>query len=349
MGEAVEQFNSTHKHRKRGICLIPQKYGVGIVPMFAQAGALINVHLDGSVNLYVGGVEMGNGFYTKMVQVASNELGIPMSKIHITESGTDKVPNPHMSGASSSSDLSGPAVIKACRELMARLAPVKEANPGATWEQLAGAAWGARINLSVAAHYSQDQAWTGWTGASKEDGFKKEGDRWAYWVTSATAITVEVDVLTGEHRLVSAHVVMDLGEVINPGIDTVQIEGGFLQGYGYLTMESCDIAQDGKLLSVGPNTYTIPSIADIPPVFEVSLLRKDTPEVHQRPLYTSKAVGEQGLYTGCTVYFAIKDAVRAARKERGLTGSFDLLTPTTPANVIDAIYNAKLRVHGLTS
>merc|ERR1711890_191576 len=93
------------------------------------------------------------------------------------------------------------------------------------------------------------------------------------------AITVEVDVLTGEHRLVSAHVVMDLGEVINPGIDTVQIEGGFLQGYGYLTMESCDIAQDGKLLSVGPNTYTIPSIADIPPVFEVSLLRKDTPEV----------------------------------------------------------------------
>eukprot|EP00092_Neocalanus_flemingeri_P025645 GFUD01027803.1.p1 GENE.GFUD01027803.1~~GFUD01027803.1.p1 ORF type:complete len:1247 (+),score=295.15 GFUD01027803.1:47-3787(+) len=338
--QEVKRFNAANKFRKRGISLLPMRYGVGIAPMYAQSAALINVHLDGSVNLFVGGIEMGQGFYTKMMQIVSQELEIPMERIHIAETGTDKIPNPQMTGASSTADLNGNAVRKASLELKKRLAPFKEAKPDGTWGEWVGMAWASRVGLSVAGHWAQEASFTGWTGYDKEGGYKKEGNRWAYFVTSATAVIVELDVLTGMHQLLKTYIVMDLGEALNPAIDIVQIEGGFMQGYGWVTMEDTEFETDGKLKSTGHDKYACPTIADIPPVFDVGLLRKKTPPEHTRVVYSSKNVGEMPVYCGsATTYLAIKSAVRAARKELGNDKRFNLITPTTPINVINAIHN----------
>jgi len=338
--QEVEKFNAENVYTKRGISLIPMRYGVGIPPMYAQSSALINVHLDGSVNLFVGGIELGQGFYTKMIQIVSQELEIPMDMIQIPETGTDKVPNPQMTGASSTADLNGNAVRKASLELKKRLAPFKEAKPDGSWGEWVGMAWASRVGLSVAGHWGQETAFTGWTGYDKDKGYAKEGNRWAYFVTSATAVVVELDVLTGVHQMLKTFIVMDLGEALNPAIDIVQIEGGFMQGYGWLTMEDTQFEADGRLKSRGHDTYDIPSVADIPPVFNIGLLRKKTPAEHTRVIYSSKNVGEMPVYCGSTTsYLAIKSAVRAARKGLGKEKRFNLRMPTTPANIIDAIYN----------
>lgn len=337
--QEVKRFNEKNKHKKRGISLLPMRYGVGIAPMYAQAGALINVHLDGSVNLFVGGIEKGQGFYTKMIQIVSQELGIPMDMIQIPQTGTNSVPNPHMTGSSSTSDLSGNAVRKASLELMERIAPFKAAKPEGSWTDWVGMAWAARVGLSVAAHWGQDTAVTGWTGYDKDAGYAKQGNRWAYFVCSATVVVVEVDTLTGVHQMLKTFIVMDLGEVLNPAIDIVQIEGGFMQGYGWITMEDTLFQADGKLKTRGHDTYDIPSIADLPPVFSIALLRKEAPAEHTRVIYSSKNVGEMPVYCGsATTYLAIKAAVRAARKGLSNSSKFNLRMPTTPANVLDAIH-----------
>ena len=264
----VEEFNANHRHRKRGLSLLPMRYGVGIAPKYyAQSSALINVHLDGSVNLFVGGVEVGQGFYTKMIQIVSDELEIPIDRIQIAETGTDYVPNPHMSGASSTSDLSGPSVRRAAVELRQRLAPFREAKPDGSWAEWVGMAWTSQVGLSVAAHWGQPESFTNWVGDTKE------GNRWAYFVSSATLVVVELDTLTGVHQILKSFIVMDLGEVLNPAIDVVQIEGGFLQGYGWISMEDTLIDPEGGTITRGHDTYDIPSIGDIPPVFDISLLR----------------------------------------------------------------------------
>ena len=251
------------------------RYGIGIAPKhYAQSSALINVHTDGSINLFVMGIENGQGFYTKMVQIVSQELEIPVDKIHIAETGTDYVPNPHMSGASATSDLSGNSVRKASVELRNRLAPFREEKPDGSWEEWVSMAWTAQVGLSVSAHWGQEESVTGWTGYSEEKGYAKEGNRWAYFVTSATMVVVEVDLLTGVHQMLKTFIVMDLGEVLNPAIDIVQIEGGFMQGYGWVTMEDTLFGPDGKLITKGHDSYDIPSIGDIPPILDISLLRK---------------------------------------------------------------------------
>ena len=234
---------------------------------------------------------MGQGFYTKMIQIVSQELEIPMDMIQVPETGTDKIPNPQMTGASSTADLNGNAVRNASLELKKRLAPFREAKPDGSWGEWVGMAWASRVGLSVAGHWGQETSFTGWSGYDKEKGYAKEGKRWAYFVTSATAIVVEVDILTGVHQMLKTFLVMDLGEALNPAIDIVQIEGGFMQGYGWVTMEDTLFEADGKLKSRGHDSYNIPSIADIPPVFNIGLLRKKTPAEHTRVVYSSKNVG----------------------------------------------------------
>jgi len=328
----IEEFNKKNKTKKRGISLNPFNYGVGIPPSFGQAGALLNVNLDGSIIIFVGGIEMGQGFYTKMLQIASQELGVPMTKIHMSESSTDCVPNPNVSGGSSTADFSGNAVRLACIELNKRLAPIKEAEPKGVWEQWIGMAFFSRINLSVGAHWATPQAYTEY---SLE---KKEGNRWAYFVNGATCSVVEVDILTGEHKLLKTEIVMDVGESLNPAIDIGQIEGAYVQGYGYLAMEETLFSKEGKLLSRGHDTYSAPTIRDIPSVFNVTLLRKNTPVENRRILYSSKGVGEPPFLSGASVFFAIKSAVIAARADRGVEGVCKLAAPSTPRNVVQAIY-----------
>lgn len=328
----IEEFNKKHKNKKRGISLNPFMYGVGIAPTFAQSGALLNVNMDGSIIAFVGGVEMGQGFYTKMVQIASQELGVPMAKIHMSQSSTDCVPNPLVSGGSSTADISGNALRLACQELNKRLAPFKEAQPKLLWEQWVGMAFGSRVSLSVSAHYAVPGDFTEYSL------MKKEGNRWAYFVTGAACSVVEVDILTGEHRLLKTEIVMDAGESLNPAIDIAQIEGAYVQGYGYLAMEEILFSKEGHLLTRGHDTYSAPTILDIPSVFNVTLLRKHTPVENRRILYSSKGIGEPPYLSGASAFFAIKSAVLAARADRGVEGVCTLATPATPSNVVEAIY-----------
>ena len=328
----LEEFNAMSKTKKRGMSLNPFQYGVGIPPTFGQAGALLNVNIDGSILIFVGGVEMGQGFYTKMVQIASQELRVPMTKIHISESSTDCVPNPNISGGSSTADFSGNAVRLACQELNKRLAPFKEVEPKGLWEQWIGMAYSSRVSLSVTAHYAIPHEFTEYSFD------KKEGNRWAYFVTGATCSVVEIDTLTGEHTVLRTEIVMDAGESLNPAIDTSQVEGAYVQGYGYLAMENTVYSSTGALLTRGHSSYTAPSIRDIPPVFNVTLLRKHTPVNNRRVLYSSKGIGEPPFLCGASVFFAIKSAVLAARADRGVKGVVKLATPAIPSNVVNAIY-----------
>lgn len=272
---------------------------------------------------------MGQGLHTKIMQIAAHELGIPMSKIYMPESATDKNPIPNMTGGSSACDFSGAATKAACTEMNKRLAPFKEAAPDAPWEQWVGMAFGSQVNLSVHGHYGADNALTAY------DWEKKMGNRWAYYTTGAACSIVEVDVLTGEHTLLKTNIVMDVGESINPAIDIGQIEGSFIQGYGYLSMEDTTFSKSGQLLTPGPATYNLPTVSDLPAEFNVSLLRKKKEEV-PRLIYSNKGIGEPPFFNGASVYFAIKDAVLAARKDAGLTGPFKLTTPAIPQNVLKA-------------
>jgi len=325
----IDDFNAKNKWRKRGIALQPNKYGIGFPAPFNQATALLNIYLDGSVSIYVGGVELGQGLHTKMIQIAAHELGIPMSKIYMAESATNMMSFSQPTGGSSGTDFNGNAVIKACAEMNKRLAPMKEAAPDAPWEQWVGMAFGSGLNLSVYGHYKADNALTTY------DWEKKVGNRWAYFTTGAACSVVEVDVLTGEHTLLKVNIIMDIGESINPAIDIGQIEGAFIQGYGYLSMENCSFSKTGELLTPGPATYNMPTVSDLPAEFNVSLLRKTKEEV-PRLLYSSKGIGEPPFFNGSSVYFAIKDAVLAARKDAGIDGPFSLTTPAIPENVLKA-------------
>ena len=329
--DLIKKYNAENKLKKRGISIHPFSYGVGKEPSMGHTGALLNVYIDGSVSIFTGGVETGQGFYTKMMQIASHELKIPMSLIHIAESATDKVPNPILTGGSSTADYCGNAVRVACEELNRRLAPFKASAPNGSWAQWVFMANKGRVGLSVSGYYASPDSWTSY------DPIEKKGNKWAYFVNGASSSIVEVDVLTGEHRLLKTEIVMDVGESINPAIDVAQIEGAFVQGYGYLAMENITFSKEGKLQSEGHDTYLVPTMADIPPVFNVTLLRRDIPIENRRLLYSSKGVGEPPYMSGVSTYFSIKMAVKAAREERGLTNVFKLGTPATPSNIMEAI------------
>ena len=325
--QEVEEFNLNNRWKKRGVYVIPNKYGVGMPQMFAQNGALVHIYLDGSVLISHGGVECGQGLHTKMIQIVAHELGIPMEKIRVSESANDKVPNPIPTGGSSAADLNGNALRDACVQINERLSPFREGNPKAPWEMIVGMAFGSRVNLSAVGYYSVP------TELINFDHVTKKGRRWWYFTTGASCSLVEIDVLTGEHTLLSANIVMDVGEAINPAIDIANIEASFIQGYGWVAMEDTLYGTDGKLLSRGLDEYNMPTIADCPREFNVTLLKgKKTKQV----LYSSKGIGEPPFFNGVSVYFAVKDAVLAARRASGLAGKFNLEQPTTPDKVLQA-------------
>uniref|UniRef100_A0A0N4ZXA3 xanthine dehydrogenase n=1 Tax=Parastrongyloides trichosuri TaxID=131310 RepID=A0A0N4ZXA3_PARTI len=322
--EKVERFNEHSKYKKRGIYLLPTKFGIGFgFKQLNQAGCLINVYTDGSVLISHGGMEMGQGLHTKMVQVASRCLQIPIEKIEIHETSSDKVPNASPTAASVGSDMNGIAIKNGCDILMERLKPFKEANPNGKWEDWVMAAYVNRVSLSV----------TGFGIIHCEsidfmDG--KGAEAFGYAVYGVACTEVEIDCLTGDHHMIRSDIVMDVGDSLNPAIDIGQIEGAFIQGYGLFTMEEIKIRSDGVRHTRGPGTYKIPSADDVPRHFNVKLLKGSS---NKMAIFSSKAVGEPPLFLGSSAFFAIKEAIKAYRKDHGITGYFRMDSPATPENI----------------
>uniref|UniRef100_A0A1B6CHR7 xanthine dehydrogenase n=1 Tax=Clastoptera arizonana TaxID=38151 RepID=A0A1B6CHR7_9HEMI len=319
----VEKFNKENRWRKRGISMVPTAFGIAFETRFLnQAAALILVYSDGYVLLSHGGTEMGQGLHTKMIQVASRALGIPTSWIHISETATDKVPNTSPTAASAGSDINGMAVLDGCQKIQERLKPYKKANPNGSWKEWVSAAFFDRVSLSATGFYK--------TPNLTYDPVTNSGNAFSYFTFGAACTEVEIDCLTGDHQVLRTDIVMDLGESINPAIDVGQVEGGFTQGYGLLTLEELMYSPEGVLYTRGPGGYKIPGFGDIPAEFNVSLL-KGAP--NPRAVYSSKAVGEPPLFLASSAFFAIRDAVIAARLDAGKTEYIRFDAPATAARI----------------
>ncbi|XP_031813076.1 aldehyde oxidase isoform X1 [Sarcophilus harrisii] len=319
----IEDFNKKNYWKKKGIALIPMKFPIGLGSLAAgQAAALVHVYLDGSVLVTHCGIEMGQGVHTKMIQVVSRELGMPMDNIHLRGTSTETVPNANASGGSVVADLNGMALQDACQILRKRLEPIISKNPHGTWKEWAQEAFNQSISLSATGYfrgYESDMDWE-----------KGEGHPFTYFVYGTACSEVEVDCLTGDHKNIRTDIVMDVGHSINPALDIGQVEGAFIQGVGLYTLEELKYSPEGILYTRGPEQYKIPSFCDVPNEFNVYFL---PPSEVAQTLYSSKGLGESALFLGSSVFFALHDAIRAARQERGFSGVFTLNSPLTPEKI----------------
>lgn len=296
---AVAAFNDVHKWKKRGLALIPTKFGISFTALFLnQAGALVHIYHDGSILLAHGGTEMGQGLHTKMIMIAAEALHVPMESIHISETATNTVANTSSTAASASSDLNGYAIHNACEQLNVRLAPYRtKLGPTATMKELAHAAYFDRVNLSANGFYRTPDIGYVW-GANT-------GQMFYYFTQGVTAAEVEIDTLTGDWTCLQADIKMDVGRSINPAIDYGQIEGAFVQGQGlFTTEESLWHRASGQLYTKGPGTYKIPGFRDIPQIFNVSLL-KDVEWENLRTIQRSRGVGEVCILFNCILYLIV--------------------------------------------
>lgn len=319
----VEKFNQLNRWKKRGMSLVNTMFGIAFTaPHLNQSGALVHVYVDGSVLISHGGVEMGQGLHIKMMQVAATTLKIPLEKIHISETSTDKVPNTSPTAASAGSDLNGMAVMNACKIIYDRLEPYRKNHPDDGWDKWVNKAYFDRVSLSSVGFYI--------TPGIDYDPITNTGNVFNYFTYGSCVSEVEIDCLTGDHQVIRTDIVMDLGSSINPAIDIGQIEGAFMQGYGLYTLEELIYSPEGTLYSRGPGMYKIPGFADIPGEFNVSLL---TGAPNPRAVYSSKAVGEPPLFLASSVFFAIKEAIGEARKEENLDQDFCLHSPATSARI----------------
>ncbi|KAI9741211.1 MAG: hypothetical protein M1834_002925 [Cirrosporium novae-zelandiae] len=325
--DAIDSFNATHKWSKRGLAIIPTKFGISFTALFLnQAGALVHIYHDGSVLVAHGGTEMGQGLNTKMCMITADALQVPLSSIHISETSTNTVANTSSTAASASSDLNGYAIFNACEQINERLAPYrKKLGPKASMADLAHAAYFDRVNLSANGFYRTPDIGYVW-GENK-------GQMFYYFTQGVTAAEVELDTLTGDWTCLRADIKMDVGRSINPAIDYGQIEGAFIQGLGLFTIEeSLWHRASGQIFTKGPGAYKIPGFRDIPQQFNVSLL-KDVEWENLRTIQRSRGVGEPPLFMGSAVFFAIRDALKAARKEYGVEEVLSLCSPATPERI----------------
>ncbi|KAL3701831.1 hypothetical protein R1sor_019853 [Riccia sorocarpa] len=326
----VRTFNEQHRWKKRGVAMVPTKFGISFTTkMLNQAGALVQVYTDGTVLVTHGGVEMGQGLHTKMAQIAASAFGISFSSVFISDTSTDKVPNASPTAASASSDMYGGAVLDACEQIKARIKPIAEKMPGASFAEVVLAAYLQRIDLSAHGFYITPDIGFEWDVG--------KGKPFNYYTFGAAFAEAEIDTLSGDSHLRRVDIVMDLGSPINPAIDVGQVEGAFVQGLGWVALEELkwgDAAhpwiRPGHLFTRGPGTYKIPTCNDIPVDFRVTLL-KDVP--NPKAVHSSKAVGEPPFFLAAAALFAIKDAILAARKENDLNGWFILDTPATPERI----------------
>ncbi|KAL5009353.1 hypothetical protein ScPMuIL_014934 [Solemya velum] len=319
----VDMFNSENRWMKRGLAMVPVKFGIAFTTKFLnQTSALVHIYKDGTVLLAHGGTEMGQGLYTKTLQVASRALGIPVSKIHISETSTATVINTSPTAASCGSDLNGMAIMLACQKLKNRLEPYVVASPEGKWEDWVKSAYFDRVHLSATSFYKTPDL-----GYSFET---NSGNVFNYFTVGAACSEVEIDCLTGDHQILRTDIVMDVGKSINPAIDIGQIEGAFMQGYGLFMLEQIKVSPTGCMITRGPGNYKIPSFGNIPVEFNVSLLKECE---HDRAVYSSKAIGEPPLFLSSSVFFAVKDAIKSARADAEVETEFNLNSPATPERI----------------
>ncbi|CAG8954053.1 hypothetical protein HYFRA_00009153 [Hymenoscyphus fraxineus] len=316
--DAVTKFNDSHKWKKRGLAIVPTKFGISFTALFLnQAGALVHIYHDGTVLVAHGGTEMGQGLHTKMIMIAAEALGVPLSDVHISETATNTVANTSSTAASASSDLNGYAIFNACTQLNERLAPYREKlGKDAPMKKLASAAYFDRVNLSANGFYKTPDIGYVWG--------PNTGQMFFYFTQGVAAAEVEIDTLTGDWTCLRADIKMDIGRSINPSIDYGQIEGAFVQGMGLFTMEESlwyrNGPMKGQLATRGPGAYKIPGFRDVPQELNVSMLKGVTWE-NLQTIQRSRGVGEPPLFMGSVVFFAIRDALVAARRQYGVTAT----------------------------
>ena len=341
----VEEWNARETVLKKGIALTPVKFGISFtLTHLNQAGALVHVYQDGSVHLNHGGTEMGQGLFQKVAQVAAARFGIDTGAIKITATDTGKVPNTSATAASSGSDLNGMAVQAACDTIRDRMAQmladehqcasddvifdsgeVRVAGATYSFADVAQKAYLARVSLSATGFYKTPKvAW---------DRIKGEGRPFFYFAYGAAVTEVVIDTLTGENRILRADILHDAGASLNPAIDIGQIEGGYVQGAGWLTTEELVWDDAGRLRTHAPSTYKIPASSDRPDIFNVALW--DAPN-REETVYRSKAVGEPPFMLGISAFSALSQAVQAC----GDTYA-DLQAPATAEAVLKAVRRAR--------
>ena len=357
----VEAFNRTSRHEKRGLAITPVRFGISFTTSFLnQAGALVLAYRDGSVQINHGGTEMGQGLHTKILQIAADTLGLPLEAVRLMPTRTDKIPNTSATAASSGSDLNGAAVELACTQLRERLAGVAaielgvpaddlefldgrirpfwqrdQSDAGLTFAQLTEKAYLQRVPLFATGYYR--------TPNIHYDEQTGRGKPFHYFTFGAAVSEVEVDGFTGAYTLRRVDILHDVGDSISPKVDIGQIEGGYMQGLGWLTCEEMVWSADGRFATRGASTYKLPTLGECPEEFHVELLAQARePSV----VKGSKAVGEPPLMLAISAREALKAAV-AAFAEGEMVGAIDLAIdlalPSTPEAVYWAIESARSR------
>jgi len=340
----IQAFNDKNEFIKRGIALTPVKFGISFTATHLnQAGALVHIYTDGTVHVNHGGTEMGQGLFTKVAQVVAEELQIDIDRIKITASDTSKVPNASATAASAGSDLNGKAAQAAAATIKKRLIKfaaehfhvrqsdiefennrVRIGKESISFDSLVQRAWFERISLSSTGFYR--------TPKINYDRTTFSGRPFFYYAYGAAVSEVIIDTLTGENRILRVDILHDCGESLNPAIDMGQIEGGFVQGAGWLTSEELWWNSEGELMTHAPSTYKIPTCSDLPVDFRATML--ESASNREETIYRSKAVGEPPLMLALSVFHAIRDAVASVGDEQCRP---QLDAPATPESVLRAV------------
>ncbi len=347
--EEIDRWNARHPHLKRGLAITPVKFGISFTAtFFNQAGGLVLIYRDGSVQVNHGGAEMGQGLHTKIQQIAAETLGLNLKNVRVMSTRTDKVPNTSATAASAGADLNGAAVVDACSQLRGRLAEVAasmlacdssalefshgqvfprgQESAAISFARVCEAAYRRRVPLFAQGYYrTPDIHYDPQTG---------RGAPFHYFAYAAAVSEIEVDGFTGDYRLLRTDILEDVGDSVSPLVDRGQIEGGFIQGVGWLTLEELVWDSKGRLATAGASTYKLPSWTEVPDVFNVDFLER---AAEPGTIFGSKAVGEPPLMLAISVREALRDAIAAF----GAGGPILLESPATPERVFFAIRKAR--------
>ena len=348
----IKKFNSKNKYLKKGLAITPVKFGISFTTIHLnQAGALVHIYTDGSVNLNHGGIEMGQGTNTKIAQLVANELGLPFEKVKITSTNTSKVPNTSASAASSTTDLNGAAALNAVSKIKKNLENfiklkykvssnkvlykkglIKIKNKSFNFKKIINEAYLNRISLSSSGFYSTPKI-----------KFNKKtfiGRPFLYFCYGAAVTEVTVDTLTGENIIDRVDIIHDAGKAINPALEMGQIEGGFIQGQGWLTIEEVNWNSKGKITTFSPSTYKIPAVSDMPKKFNVEIFKQGKNK--EKVVNKAKTTGEPPLMLAMSVFYAIKDAI-ASVGEYKIIPLLD--APATPERILMSIRSLKNKIN----
>tara|TARA_B100000427_G_scaffold292825_1_gene270427 strand:- start:742 stop:3045 length:2304 start_codon:yes stop_codon:yes gene_type:complete len=341
----IRNFNLKNKFKKKGIALTPVKFGISFTTIHLnQAGALVHIYTDGSIHLNHGGIEMGQGTHTKIAQLVANSFGLPFEKVQISSTNTSKVPNTSASAASSTTDLNGAATLNAAEKIksnlnnfikkkyhiLSKIEPIYKneniyfGNRSFNFKKIIEEAYLNRISLSSSGFYS--------TPKINFDKQKFKGRPFYYFCYGAAVTEVTIDTLTGENKIDRVDIIHDAGNAINPALELGQIEGGFVQGQGWLTMEEVVWDKYGKLKTFSPSTYKIPAVNDTPDKFNVEIFKKGSNV--ENVINKQKTTGEPPLMLAMSVFFAIKDAIASVSNYKTAP---ELDAPATPEKILMSI------------